>query len=191
MTVEALRELMNHGSLLGAVAGMALSLCMVPLVTLVHEAGHALAAVALGRPVSHVVVGDDHPLLSVRSERFRFRLGAITGRGRVAGFVRYDAGDASARDVFLISLAGPVASLAGAAINGALTVWAWPNFPLAVGFAVVTAGGLIAGVDNLRVSGDGPDSYSDGVWVRAGWRAMRRPAGWSDPNEPTSVAPPG
>jgi hypothetical protein len=105
MAVETFVDFMNGGSLLGTLAGIAIAVCLLPLVVLIHEAGHALAALAVGHRVTEVVVGDDPPLLTV--------------------------------------------------------------------------------------SGNGPDDWSDGVWVRGAWRAMRRPAGWADPHETTSVAPPG
>jgi hypothetical protein len=50
--------------------------------------------------------------VTVRVSGFRFRVAAITGKGDAAGFVLYDRGTAAPRDVFVIALAGPVASLA-------------------------------------------------------------------------------
>lgn len=124
------------------------------------------------------------------------RLGAITGNGDVAGFIRYDGAGATPRDTLAIALAGPLASLAGALVTGVAAVWAWPLAGLSQFFALATLGGFICCVANLRVSGEGPESWSDGVWVRAAWRTMRRPTphapgiSWSDPREATSIAPP-
>jgi hypothetical protein len=135
-------------------------------------------------------------VLTLRAGGFRFRLGAITGNGHAAGFVVYDGARASPRDTLVIALAGPVASLAGALVTGLAAGLVWPHVALSLYFGLATIGGLICGVGNLRVSGDGPESWSDGVWVRAAWRAMRRPspsaggASWSDPREQTSVPPP-
>jgi len=182
---------MDGASMLGTLAGIALIACLLPLVTLIHEAGHALAALAVGCRIGDVVVGDDRPLLTLRNDRFRFRLGAVTGKGRATGYVVFDGSRAKPRDVLLIALAGPVASLAGATACCLLASWAWPEPSLTFALLMGAVAGWAACADNLRVSGDGPGTWSDGVWVRAAWRAMRRPAGWVDPHEATSVAPPG
>jgi Zn-dependent protease len=109
------------------VAGTIVVPLVVPLVVLIHEAGHAIAALVLRRRVAELTVGDDDPLLTMRVGRFRVRLGAITGRGDVAGFVRYDGLGADARSTFVIALAGPMASLAGAVLTGVLAAWSWPH----------------------------------------------------------------
>jgi Zn-dependent protease len=167
------------------------AVCLLPLTTLIHESGHALAALAAGRRIAEVVVGDDQSLLRLRNDRFRFRLGAVTGRGHASGYVVFDGGGAKPRDVLLIALAGPLASLAGAVACCVLAAWAWPEPALTFALLMGAVAGWAACADNLRISGDGPDDWSDGVWVRGAWRAMRRPAGWADPHETTSVAPPG
>jgi Zn-dependent protease len=166
------------------------------LVVLIHEAGHALVAFALRRQVAELTVGDDAPVLTVRVGGFRLRLGAITGRGDAAGFVLYDGAAASPRDTLAIAIAGPLASLAGAVVTGVAAAWAWPSAGLSLFLGLATLGGLTCCVANLRVSGDGPASWSDGVWVRAAWRAMRGPtpparaATRSEPREATSIPPP-
>jgi hypothetical protein len=160
---------------------------------LIHEAGHAIAALAVRQRVAELTVGDGAPVLTVRVGRFRLRLGAITGRGDVAGFVLYDGLGADARSTFVIALAGPLASLAGAVLTGALAAWSRPHVGLAQILVLATVGGLMCCVGNLRVSGHDPASWSDGVWVRAAWRAMRRPtlstnaATWPDAHESTST----
>ena len=182
---------MDSGSWLATLAAFALSACLLPLRTLVHEGGHALAAVAVGCQVAEVVVGDDRPLLTLRSQRVQLRFGAITGRGGAAGYVVFDSSQAKPRDVFLIALAGPLASLAGGLAYGLLAFWAWPEPALTFTLLMGALAGWASFADNLRVFGDRPGNWSDGVWVRAAWRAMHRPAGWVDPNAATSVAPPG
>jgi hypothetical protein len=107
---------MDRMTLVDGLVLMVAGTIVVPLVVLIHEAGHAIAALVLRRRVAELTVGDDDPLLTMRVGRFRVRLGAITGRGDVAGFVRYDGLGADARSTFVIALAGPMASLAGAVL---------------------------------------------------------------------------
>jgi hypothetical protein len=172
--MEASLAAMATTSLLEALLLAALGTLVWPIVVLIHETGHALAAFALGRRVSELTVGDDEPVLTVRVGGFRLRLGALTGEGEPAGFVVHEAGERP-RDTLVIALAGPIASLAGAAVTAAATVWAWPELWLSVLFGLATFGGIIGFVGALQVSGDRPENWSDGVWVRAAWRAMRRP----------------
>ena len=161
---------------------------------LIHEAGHALAAVALRHRVEELSVGDDEPVLAMRVGGFRINLGAITGRGDVAGFVRYDGAGVSPRDWLVIAMAGPLASLAGAVVTGMAIAWAWPSVGLTLILSSAALTGLAQCVGNLMVTGDGPESWSDGACVRAAWREMRTPlapaADWSDPREATSIPPP-
>jgi hypothetical protein len=175
VVVEAFVALMDRMTLLDGLVMMVTGTIVVPLVVLIHEAGHAIAALALRRRVAELTVGDDDPVLTVRVGRFRMHLGAIRGRGDVAGFVRYDGFAADARSTFVIALAGPLVSLAGAVLTGALAAWSWPHVGLSLFLALATIGGLMCCVENLRLSGHDPASWSDGVWVRAAWRVMRRP----------------
>jgi Zn-dependent protease len=194
--VEAFVGFMDRITLVDALTFTVAGTITLPLVVLIHEAGHALAALVLRRRVAELTVGDDTPVVTVRIGGFRLRLGAITGKGDAAGFIVYDGAVAGPRDTFAIALAGPLASLVGALVTCVLTAWAWPQAGLSWLFGLATLGGLICCVGNLRVSGDDPASWSDGVWVRAAWRVMRRPtpvesvAPWSDPREATSIAPP-
>jgi hypothetical protein len=141
-------------------------------------------------------VGDDAPVLTVRVGGFRLRLDAITGKGDTAGFVLYDGAQTDPRDTLAIALAGPLASLAGAVATGVAAAWAWPHAGLSLVLGLATLAGLICCVGNLRVSGNGPATWKDGVWVRAACRVMRRPtppartAAWSDPRQATSIPPP-
>ena len=194
--VEAFVAFTDRVTLVDALALMLVTPIVAPVIVLIHEAGHALAALALRRRVAELTVGDDVPVLTLRLGGFRMRLGAITGKGDAAGFIRYDGAGAAARDTLAIALAGPLASLAGALVTGVAAAWAWPLAGLSQLFGLATLGGLVCCVASLRVSGDGPATWSDGVWVRAAWRTMRRPtphatrATWSDPREATSIAPP-
>jgi Zn-dependent protease len=173
--VEAFVAFMDRMTLGDALVLLVAGTIVVPLVVLIHEAGHAIAALAQRRPVAELTVGDDDPVVTMRVGQFRLHLGAITGRGDVAGFVRYDSLGVDARSTFVIALAGPLASLAGAVLTAASAAWSWPHVGFSLFLALATVGGLICCVGNLRVSGHDPVSWSDGVWLRAAWRVMRTP----------------
>ena len=121
--VEAFVALMDRMTLVDGLVLLVAGTIVVPLGVLIQEAGHAIAALALRRRVAELTVGDDDPVLTMRVGRFRLHLGATTGRGDVAGFVRYDGLPAYARSTFVIALAGPLASVAGAVVIGALAAW--------------------------------------------------------------------
>ena len=191
--VEAFVTFMDRVTLVDMLVLIAAAPIEVPLLVLIHEVGHAIAVVALRRRVAELTVGNDEPVVTVRVGEFRLRLGALTGQGDVGGFVLHDGLGAGPRAMFVIALAGPLASLAGALGTGALAVWSWPHIGLSQCFVLATFGGLVGFVSNLRVSGQDPASWSDGVWVRAAWHAMRRPAPrasaatWLYPHEATST----
>jgi hypothetical protein len=165
------------------------------LVVLVHELGHLIAAVTLRHRVAELVVGDDEPLLTVRSGGFQLRLGTITGSGDTAGYVLYDGTRATPRDAFVIALAGPLASLAGAVITGLAVPVVWSHAGIAFALVAATALGLLCSVGNMVPNGEHPASWSDGRWAQVAWRALRAPTrlhvpAWIDPHEATSVPPP-
>jgi hypothetical protein len=86
--VEAFVAFMDRMTLVDGLVGLVAGAIVGPLVVLIHEAGHAIAALALRRDAAELTVGDDDPILTLRVGRFRLHLGAITGRGDVAGLVR-------------------------------------------------------------------------------------------------------
>jgi hypothetical protein len=174
-------DLMNGITLGDLVVGVVLSLLLVPVHTFVHELGHALTAWALGHRVHELRVGDDDPLVTVRSGSFVMRLGGLTGRGEYGGYVVYDGTRASAWHELLISAAGPVASIAsGLAAGSVMIAFQSHRFVLLMGLVA----GLEIGVANLSASA--PDGQS----VRRSWRRVRSPEP-AEPHEATSVAPPG
>jgi hypothetical protein len=194
--LEGFVALMDRLTLADTLLLLVAATVVVPFVVLIHEAGHALAAWTLRQRVAELTVGDDQSVLTVRVGEFRLRLGAITGQGDVAGYVAYDGLGAGAAKTFVIALAGPLASLAGAVGTGALAAWFWPHAGLSLILGLATLGGLICCVGNLRVSGHDPASWSDGVWVRAAWRVMRQTttpvtaATMPDPRQASSTPPP-
>jgi hypothetical protein len=96
-----------------------LAVAAVP-VTLVHELGHAFAARRLIDGDVQVSVGSAGKLAEIQLGKVALAVNALSHPGRAAGVAEFDASRATARDVLLIALAGPAASLAGAV----LTAWA-------------------------------------------------------------------
>ncbi|MGZ6680674.1 MAG: hypothetical protein ACXVFK_10725 [Solirubrobacteraceae bacterium] len=80
--------------------------------TLVHELGHALAARSLVDTDVLIRIGDRVPLGTVRFGRVAVDLNAIATPRRAAGVAYADLSQATPRDMLLIALAGPAASLA-------------------------------------------------------------------------------
>src|SRR2546425_184321 len=78
---------------------------------LLHELGHALVASRrLGDPL-HISVGGTGTLLSIRIRRLRLDVSALSHAAQPPSSTSVDAVRASARDVMLVALAGPAASL--------------------------------------------------------------------------------
>ena len=86
-------------------------------VTLVHELGHALMARRTVGGNVLVLVGTAGKLASVRLGRITMNINAFARPGGVAGLAAFDGSRATARDVVLISLAGPAASFAGFVVS--------------------------------------------------------------------------
>jgi membrane-associated protease RseP (regulator of RpoE activity) len=161
------------------------ALLLVPALVLAHELGHALMARMLGHQVRELRVGNSDTGLTVRAGAFALRLGPITGEQDYAGYVVYDGSRARAWHVLLIALAGPLASFAAAAA-AAVAMIASQSHPFLLMVAFLAA--FEMGLANLS------RKASDGLQVRAAWRALRAatpPLRTKDPHEATSVAPPG
>jgi len=96
-------------------------------VTVLHELGHAAAARRLLDADVQVSVGSVGRLTEVRLGQISVSIRALSLPGRVAGAAEVDATRAGARDVLLIALAGPAASLVGAAVTAGLLQSAPPT----------------------------------------------------------------
>jgi hypothetical protein len=106
---RAINDFMNGtGPLLAlvyiAVAGLPM--------TLLHELGHAVAAVRLLGEDVKVEVGSVGRFAELQLGRIAVSMNAVAGPGR-AGVAEFDDSRATARDVLLIAVAGPAASLVG------------------------------------------------------------------------------
>jgi len=134
--------------------------------TLLHELGHALAArTLLGVPVS-IDVGSYGKLAHFHLGQVSVALHAIDSPARAAGWARFDASRATARDVLLIALAGPAASAVGLVV-AIVALGATPVGSVAHGLAWVAVTAGVSGVLNLipfkfSESGDGTRHPTDG-----------------------------
>jgi peptidase M50-like protein len=148
----------------------------VPVV-LLHELGHALvAARRLGGPV-HMSVGRTGARLSAHFRRLTMAVGALPHPTGVGGYTSFASSRASARDLLLVALAGPAASLLGFA----LAVMALAVAPASgVAHDVLWAAAVtnLAGVLNivpleLRERREGPRFRTDGQFALRAMRAVR------------------
>jgi hypothetical protein len=146
-------------------------------VILFHELGHAVvAARRLGGPV-HVVVGSTGRLISARVGQINMGVNALPNPSRVAGSASFDASHASARDLMLVALAGPLASLLGLV----LTAWALGLAPAHGAWHNLLWGATAAGVCGVlniipfsfQERRNGPTIRTDGLLAldaaRAAW----------------------
>jgi hypothetical protein len=116
--------------------------------TLIHELGHAATARRrLGGDVA-VSVGNTTPLATLRWGRVTANINAFSKPGAVAGSASISASQATARDVLLIALAGPAASLAQFAICAPLYAMVSPGLLHDV-LWMATAGGAGGFLINL------------------------------------------
>jgi hypothetical protein len=151
------------------VTGLAVGV-LGPLITLIHELGHALAALALGRSVSEFVVGH-HEDVTVTIGRTVLRFGRSSD-DQPAGFVRLDPGS-SPDEVLAIALLGPLANLitaplfAAAARSDGTSGW----FETVLWLAAF--GSIIVGLWNLIPSRGRGGGLSDGAIIQLAWAVHR------------------
>ncbi|MGZ4268062.1 MAG: metalloprotease [Solirubrobacteraceae bacterium] len=158
--------------------------------TLVHELGHALAARSLVDTDVLIRIGDRVPLGTVRFGRVAVDLNAIATPRRAAGVAYADLSQATPRDMLLIALAGPAASLAQVPVIA--LCWVATGGLLHTAFAIVIAQGVFAGAFNLvprrrRDATTGGSICSDGWHAREALRRIR--AGSAPPARPPALAP--
>jgi hypothetical protein len=158
--------------------GLFLYLAIVGIpATLLHELGHAvIARRRLGGEV-RISVGTAGKLANVRLGQITMSINALGHPGRRAGHASFAASRASARDVVLIALAGPAASLVGCvltawALSSSQTSGVWHDLMWAA-----TAAGAF-GVLNIvpfkfQERRDGPRLRSDGLVALRAARVAR------------------
>lgn len=149
-----------------------------PLLVAIHELGHAAAALWRSSGPVVVRIGARRRRFALRSGRLRVEADELAQCG---GFCAYDPTGLSGPDVAAIALAGPAASLAGAAVTGLL--WAYTGGPLQDVLSVATLGGVLLGVVNAlpltyqaRKNGDELAVRLDGLHAREALRRRAVPA---------------
>jgi hypothetical protein len=184
-----------------AAAGMSLAICaclVTPLLVVVHELGHAVAAVALTPQRVMIRIGGEPYLV-------RFALGRIDVRFHPTGYIAHcdlDTRVITPGRLALVALAGPVTSIAFAGAVAPLAVALYGgSFVLFWIVAVAAAESLFIGVSNavpfqhlpswwpggLQTDEDGP---SDGLLALSALKAMRaRELGEPDRALPRAPAP--
>jgi hypothetical protein len=152
---------------------------LAPLVSLVHELGHAVVAVRLtGRP-ARVQIGDDESALHVVVGRIDVWVNPRGGQP----FCVFQTAGASPRDHALISLAGPAASALCVALLAAAAVSLHDGPALVLGLAVLGAAIALNGMLTAVPHSDelGPN---DGASALEMIRRHRGTAAWRAPLGP-------
>lgn len=142
-----------------------------PVVTLIHELGHALAAIALGRRVEMLAVGhrDD---LRVRIGGTVLRFGRTLG-GEWSGFVTLDP-ESEPDEVMAIAFLGPVANLVTAPLFAAAAQSGATTGPMETLLWLVAAISVLTAVTNLVPRGPSADGQvSDGRLIQIAWAVHR------------------
>ncbi len=146
------------------------------VVIAVHEFGHALAARRLLDVDVTVAVGRIGRIADLQLGRVRVELNVLTGLAGTGGSASFSAARATARDLLLIALAGPAASLVALIATIELYAQTSPgSFPRLLLWGMVLTG--ILAVLNVipfrwRRRRDGPLLSSDGRLVLEALRVL-------------------
>jgi hypothetical protein len=149
------------------------------LVTVIHEGGHLLAAVATGQGEIATRLGSHGTIIDRRLGEIRLRVGILGAPWRPAGSVTFDAARTTARAMAVIAAAGPAASILGAVLTGYLVSHAGTGIAAEL-LAVATVFGLLVGLGNLipftvhegTRRAPGPRLQSDGLHLRDALRVI-------------------
>jgi hypothetical protein len=146
-------------------------------VTLVHELGHAIMARRRLDGDVAVSIGTAGRIAELRLAQVTISINALSDPTRPGGAAEFDAGEATARDVVAIALAGPLASLLGTIVCGRLLSSMPAGAPHHIVWAM-TLGGVFGFALNLvpmtlEDRRGGRPLRSDGRLALDAWRVLR------------------
>jgi len=155
----------------GLVDWMLAQLIVLPLTVLLHELGHAVMATLRAQPDVRLEVGFGPIAWRGRLARIDMAVHPLVVPAGMGGAVSFDATRASATDVLLVALAGPVTSLIGTVI-----AWTWfvstpEDAWISPLLAVAAATGLFVTILNV-VPLSIRDRNGAVVWRTDGWHAL-------------------
>jgi hypothetical protein len=168
-------------------------LLLAPLATLVHEAGHALAARRYGVPVHALVSSGEGPSVAFSTRTgVQVRLGLGLGRdlrsSEPLGWVLVDSSRLAPREATIILLAGPAAQ----GLFGVLVLSATIALPMATDARVLFALGALGTCANAlsNLVGDA-GGHSDGAKIRQLRASANAPSAVSIPQPDPRAATSG
>lgn len=141
-----------------------------PVVTLIHELGHAIGALALGRRVDMLAVGH-HEDVTVTIGSTVLRFGRSLA-GKPSGFITLDP-EASSDEVIAIALLGPLANLMAAPLLASLARSDATGGLLDTLLWQISVVSVIVGIANLVPRGHYGGDLSDGRLIQIAWAVHR------------------
>jgi hypothetical protein len=133
-------------------------------VTLIHEGGHLFAALWTGQERVSLRIGTFGQLIDQRLGSVRMNVALATAPWRSGGEVSFDAARTTARQMLGIALAGPAASLVGAAATAWIAA-STDSTAVSEFFAWATVAGVLAVILTLI-----PMTLTEGTRHRPGAR---------------------
>jgi hypothetical protein len=118
------------------------------VVTAIHESGHLVAALWTGQEHVALRIGSFGGLIDQRLGALRADVALVGVPWRSSGDVSFDAAQTTARQMLVIALAGPAASLAGAGGTAWISA-STRSSSVSEFFAMATVAGVFAGLLNL------------------------------------------
>jgi hypothetical protein len=190
-TLESMNDTIAQQSPLDMTFWCAVGILALPFLALVHELGHAVAVRVRGLPLKAIVVGDAADL-TVRGGTATLQLGRVLGDGRLRGHVLYESTRASASDMIVVALAGPLANLVAAPAFAAVALADATGGMLDADLWLLTLASVLLGVGNLIPHGmpGSPGPVSDGRHIQIAWERRGTPVSeWTDVIAPAPEAP--
>jgi hypothetical protein len=153
----------------------AVSIAIVPpALVLIHELGHAIAVRLLGLPLESLVVGDSDDVI-IRARGVILRFGRSLDQRAPGGFVTFDATRATARDIIVIALAGPMGNLVSVPVFVAAALFVGSGEAVTACLWLSAFSSVTIGVTSLIPAGrpGTGDLLTDGRIAQLAWAELR------------------